>query len=144
MVKKIYAALAGMCVALGIAGTFVPLLPTTPFLLLAIFLYMRSSKKGVKMILRNKYLSPYVKSYFSKKGIPVRILLRTLLLMWGMMAACAIWATDNIYVRILLAAIAIGVTIHLYHKREKPGERKPEGKKRTEKKSEIEKKTEQG
>lgn len=118
MIKKLYIVTATICVGLGLMGTFIPLLPTTPFLLLAIFLYMRSSRSGVKMILRNRILSPYVKSYFSKDGIPAHILIRTLLLLWITMGACIIWATENIYVRSGLAAIAIGVTLHLYIKRE--------------------------
>ena len=116
--KKTYITLAVGCTAFGIIGICLPLLPTTPFLLLAIYFYMRSSKQGVKMILRNKYLSPYVKSYFSKKGIPTPILIRTLLLLWLTIGFCIVCITDNIYVQILLATIAIGVTIHLYFKRE--------------------------
>ena len=117
--EKVYIGLAAICTGLGMIGTFIPLLPTTPFLLLAIFLYMHSSKQGVKMILRNKYLSPYVKSYFSKKGIPLAILIRTLLLLWLTMGCCILWVTDNIYIRALLTIIAFGVTVHLYFKREK-------------------------
>lgn len=115
--RKIYVISATACVGLGLAGAFLPLLPTTPFLLLAIFLYMRSSKEGVKMILRNRYLVPYVKSYFSKKGIPFPVLARALLLMWLTMGSCIIWVTDNLCVRLLLALIAVGVSVHLYVKR---------------------------
>lgn len=117
--RKIYVISATACVGLGLAGAFLPLLPTTPFLLLAIFLYMRSSKEGVKMILRNRYLAPYVKSYFSKKGIPSPVLARALLLMWLTMGSCIIWVTDNLCVRLLLALIAVGVSVHLYAKRAK-------------------------
>lgn len=119
MVKNLYIFAATICVGLGLVGTFVPLLPTTPFLLLAIFLYMHSSKAGVKMILRNRILSPYVKSYFSKEGIPAAILMRTLLLLWLTMGSCIIWATSNIFIRTGLATVAIGVTIHLYNKRKR-------------------------
>lgn len=117
MVKNLYIILASFFVCLGVVGIFVPVLPTTPFLLLAIWLYMRSSRKGVKMILRNKYLSPYVASYFSRKGIPPDILLRTLLLLWGTLALAALWVTDNPYIRILLLIVGISVSVHLYLKR---------------------------
>ena len=117
--NKIYITLAAVCTALGIIGICIPLLPTTPFLLMAIYFYMRSSKRGVKMILKSKYLSPYVKSYFSKKGIPTTILIRTLLLLWLTIGLCILCLTDNIYIQLLLATIAIGVTVHLYFKREK-------------------------
>ncbi|MBE6226469.1 MAG: DUF454 domain-containing protein [Bacteroidales bacterium] len=119
MKRYIYIFLATLCTGLGLAGTFLPVLPTTPFLLLAIFLYMRSSKAGVKMILRNRYLAPYVKSYFSRRGIPVAILVRTLFLLWITIGACIIWATDNLYMRLFLLLVAVGVTVHLVGRREK-------------------------
>ncbi len=117
--KKIYISLATICVGLGFAGTFLPVMPTTPFLLLAIFFYMRSSKQGVKNILRNRYLSPYVKSYFSHKGIPTPILLRTLFLLWLTIGICIIWLTDSLHMRLFLGTVVIGVTIHLLFKWEK-------------------------
>ena len=119
MKRYLHITLATIFTGLGLLGAFLHLLPTTPFLLLAIFLYMLSSKSGVKMILGNRYLAPYVKSYFSKKGMPTAILIRTLLLLWLTMGCCILWVTGNIFVRILLAVIAIGVTVHLYNKREK-------------------------
>ncbi len=118
MKRKLYIVLATLFTGLGLCGTFLPLLPTTPFLLLAIFFYMRSSTKGVKMILGNRHLSPYVKSYFSKKGIPLKILVRTLLLMWLTLGCCIIWCVSSVYLRALLALIGVSVTIHLYLKRE--------------------------
>lgn len=114
MIKRITVLAASFCVGLGILGIFLPLLPTTPFLLLAIFLYMRSSREGVKRILRNKYLAPYVHSYFSKEGLPDKVLFRVLILMWGCMLCCILFATGVFYIRVLLFIIAIGVTIHLY------------------------------
>lgn len=114
MIKRITVLAASFCVGLGILGIFLPLLPTTPFLLLAIFLYMRSSREGVKRILRNRYLAPYVHSYFSKEGLPDKVLFRILILMWGSMLCCILFATRIIYIRILLFVIAICVTIHLY------------------------------
>jgi uncharacterized protein len=119
MLKKLYIISAYLFVGLGIIGIFIPIMPTTPFLLIAIFLYMRSSKTGVKMILRNKYLSPYVYSYLSKKGIPAQILIRTLSLLWLTLAIAAIWVTQNLYVRLLLLSVGIGVSVHLYLKRKK-------------------------
>ncbi len=117
--KKIYISLATICVGFGFAGVFLPVMPTTPFLLLAIFFYMRSSKQGVKNILRNRYLSPYVKSYFSRKGIPTPILSRTLFLLWLTIGICIIWLTGSLHMRLFLGTVAIGVTIHLLLKWEK-------------------------
>ncbi|MDD2584464.1 MAG: YbaN family protein [Bacteroidales bacterium] len=119
MKKNLFIALATLFVALGTVGIFIPLLPTTPFLLLAVYFYMNSSKKRLKWLLSNKLLGPYIKSYFSKEGIPVNLKIRTLLILWATMISTMIFATDKIAVRILLTTIAIGVTIHIAVKKTK-------------------------
>ena len=118
MKRKLYNVLATIFTGFGLAGAFLPVLPTTPFLLLAIFFYMRSSTKGVKMILGNKILAPYVKSYFSKKGIPVKILVRTLFFLWLALGFCILWCVSYVYLKVMLVLIGAGVTVHLYLKRE--------------------------
>ena len=119
MKKFLYITLAGICVILAIAGMFLPILPTTPFLLLAIWLYMRSSKKGVKMILSNRLMAPYVYSYFSRKGIPKNNLIKFLLTLWLTLAAGILLFHNKVHVVAILVAVGIGVSIHLYCKREK-------------------------
>lgn len=119
MKRILYITLAGLCVALAVAGMFLPILPTTPFLLLAIWLYMRSSKKGVKMILSNRLMAPYVYSYFSRKGIPKKNLIKFLLTLWLTLAAGMVLFHNNIHTIAILTAVGIGVSIHLYSKREK-------------------------
>lgn len=119
MTKIIYHILANLCVVLGAIGAFVPILPTTPFLLLAIFLYMRSSRSGIKIIMRNRVLRPYVKSYFSKEGIPAPMLIRTIVLLWLTIGSCIIWTTESLHMRLFLSLIAVSVTVHLYLRRKK-------------------------
>ena len=119
MRKYIYIAIASLSVALGFLGMFLPILPTTPFLLLAIWLYMRSSKKGVKMILSNRRLSPYVYSYFSRRGIPLNQLKRILLTLWLTLGVAMAIFHSRPSVVAILTAVGIGVTVHLYVKREK-------------------------
>lgn len=117
MYRNIYIFFAWICVGAAFLGIFLPLLPTTPFLLLAVYLYMRSSKSGIKMILRNRYLAPYVRSYFAREGIPGPILKRTLVTLWCSMAICIAIFHGRLPVQIMLFAIAAGVSIHLYCRR---------------------------
>ncbi len=119
MGKKILIFFASCCVIMGTIGIFLPVWPTTPFLLLAIYLYMRSSKKGVKKILSNKALAPYVKSYFAKEGIPIKTLIRILTILWTTLFLGMILCLEKRYVVAILFAVGIGVTIHLYCKRSK-------------------------
>lgn len=119
MKKILYIGAALCCVSMGTLGMFLPILPTTPFLLLAIWLFMRSSKKGVKMILSSKLLAPYVRSYFSRNGIPKAKLKRILLSLWLTLLATMCIFHTKLHVVAILATVGIGVTIHLYCKREK-------------------------
>lgn len=119
MKKYIYIVLANLSIVLGVLGMFLPILPTTPFLLLAIWLFMRSSRKGVRVIMGNRHLAPYVHSYFSRNGIPVQKLKRFLLTLWLTLAAGMVIFHNNAHVVAILAVVGIGVSIHLYSKREK-------------------------
>ena len=119
MRKYLYIGAALFCVSMGTLGMFLPILPTTPFLLLAIWLFMRSSKRGVKMIMGNKLMGPYVHSYFSRNGIPKNKLKRILLSLWLTLLATMWICHTKLHVVAILAAVGIGVTIHLYHRREK-------------------------
>lgn len=98
---------------LGIIGVFLPLLPTTPFLLLTAFLYFRSSPKAYNWLINNKHLGTYIINYQEKKIIPLKAKILALTLMWLSILNCIIFLIDNIGVNILLLAIAVGVTIHI-------------------------------
>ena len=122
--KYIYVVLAVMCVAMGALGMFLPILPTTPFLLLAIWLFMRSSRKGVKMVMGSRWLAPYVRSYFSRNGIPAHRLKRFLLTLWLTLFVGMMIFRNNLHVTAILAVVGVGVSIHLYSKREKKNQLK--------------------
>lgn len=115
--KQLYVVLATICVGLGALGIFVPLLPTTPFLLLATYLYMKSSRTRLKWLLRHKHLGPYISSYLSREGIPMKLKIRTITLLWATMITTMIFATDKIFVRVMLGVIATAVTSHLLMKK---------------------------
>ena len=119
MKKYLYIIIASICTGMAFAGIFLPVLPTTPLLLLALWLYMRSSKSGVKMLLSNKHLAPYIKSYFSRKGIPKQQLRKILLTLWLTLGVCMAIVHTRLYLIALLTIIGTGVTIHLHCKREK-------------------------
>ena len=111
--KQLYILLGFMCVALGMLGVFLPLLPTTPFLLLAMWFFIRSSKRYLKWMLKNKYLSPYIYGYLSNRGMPVKVKMRTIIILWVTILISALFVVTNIYIRILLLIIATFVTIHI-------------------------------
>ncbi|MFX1374766.1 MAG: YbaN family protein [Promethearchaeota archaeon] len=66
---------------LGVIGIVIPILPTTPFLLLASAAFAKSSKRFHKWLLNNKILGSYIRNYKEGKGMPVKIKVMTLTLL---------------------------------------------------------------
>jgi len=67
---------------LGILGIFLPLLPTTPFLLLAAACYIRSSEKLYNWLMNNKWIGRYIKNYLEGKGIPLKSKVLSISALW--------------------------------------------------------------
>ena len=67
--KTLYIALGTLSLALGILGIFLPLLPTTPFLLLTAALYFKSSPRLYNWLLNQKHLGPYIRNFRENKAI---------------------------------------------------------------------------
>jgi uncharacterized membrane protein YbaN (DUF454 family) len=97
----------------GIVGIFLPLLPTTPFLLLAAACYVRSSKRFYHSLISNRLFGDYIRNYIERRGVPLRLKVSSLALLWVTIACSAAFATDTLWVRIVLVVIAIGVTAHI-------------------------------
>lgn len=119
--KWLFTALAWLCVGLGFLGVFLPLLPTTPFLLLALFLFARSSPRGRAMLMRHRILGPYIRGYASKAGLSVRAKATTLAVMWAAMLFSVVFIARNWWLRALLLAIAAGVSVHILLKKTRRG-----------------------
>jgi len=106
-------------VGVGIAGIFIPILPTTPFLLISAALYARSSKRFYNWLINNRIFGRYIRNYREGKGIPLKVKIITTILLWITIGCSAIFAIDIFWVRFLLVIIAIGVTIHIVRIRPK-------------------------
>jgi len=102
-----------LCTGLGIIGIFIPILPTTPFLLLAAACYMRSSERFYQWLINNRIFGAYVRNYIEGRGMPIRIKIFTILLLWLTIGLSITFGVQNIVIRIVLICIAIGVTVHI-------------------------------
>ena len=102
-----------LCTGLGIIGIFIPILPTTPFLLLAAACYMRSSERFYQWLINNRIFGAYVRNYIEGRGIPIRIKIFTILLLWLTIGLSITFGVQNIVLRIVLICVAIGVTVHV-------------------------------
>jgi uncharacterized membrane protein YbaN (DUF454 family) len=108
-------------VGLGVVGAFLPLLPTTPFLLLAAACFARSSERFYNWLVNNKWFGTYVRDYREGRGIPVRIKIITVGALWVVICLSAVFAVSNLFVRIILFIIAAAVTAHILSIRPRKG-----------------------
>ncbi len=98
---------------LGIIGIFLPLLPTTPFLLLAAACYIRSSERLYNWLMNNKWIGRYIKNYIEGKGIPLKSKVLSISALWITIGYSVFFVVNIFPVRVILILIAIGVTMHL-------------------------------
>lgn len=101
-----------LAVVLGVLGIFLPLLPTTPFLLLASACFARASPTMHGWLRNNRVFGKYLRDYESGAGIPKRGKIWILIFMWGSMSY-SIWRTELVWVRALIIIIGICVTVYL-------------------------------
>jgi len=112
-IKRVLFFIAGsICLALGIIGIVLPILPTTPFLLLAAACYANSSEKAYNWMLNNKVFGKYIRDYREGKGLPVKIRIITITLLWITIIISIIFI-KILWVQVLLLIIAILVSIHV-------------------------------
>ena len=111
--KYILLFLGTLSLSLGIIGIFLPVLPTTPFLLLAATLYMRSSEKLYNWLLSHHYLGEYIRNFREYKAIPLRVKVVSVSLVWATLLYCAVAVAKEWWMSMAFVVIAIGVTIHI-------------------------------
>lgn len=100
-------------VGVGIIGIFLPLLPTTPFLLLAATCYIRSSEKFYRWLINNKWIGRYIKNYLEGRGVPLKSKVLSISVIWITIGYSVFFVVNIFLFRVILILIAIGVTMHL-------------------------------
>jgi len=98
---------------LAILGIFLPLLPTTPFLLLAAACYIKSSERFYNWLINNKWLGNYIKNYLEGKGVSLKVKVLSISFLWITVGYSVVFVVNIFPIRVILILIAIGVTIHL-------------------------------
>jgi uncharacterized membrane protein YbaN (DUF454 family) len=110
--RALYFIAGSLCLTLGIIGIVIPILPTTPFLLLAAACYASSSEKAYNWMLNNKVFGRYIRDYREGKGLPVKIRIFIITFLWITIIISIIFI-KILWVQVLLLIIAILVSIHV-------------------------------
>lgn len=113
MVRLFLIAAGVVSLGTGIAGVFIPLLPATPFLLLAAACFARSSPRLYQWLIRHPVLGRHILSYRRYRAIGARTRLGALLALWGTIGYAVVAVTESWWIRIALVLIAVGVSAHL-------------------------------
>lgn len=113
VLRWLLAAAGTLALLLGVVGIVVPLLPTTPFLLLAAACYLRSSERLYHWLLGHRRLGPPIRNYREHRAVSLRAKVLSLTALWAAIGYSGLVVVDNLLVRAMLLAVALGVTVHL-------------------------------
>jgi uncharacterized membrane protein YbaN (DUF454 family) len=111
--KRLFTVIGTLSLCLGILGVFVPLLPTTPLLLLAAACYARGSDRLHGWLINHRWFGAYIRDYRAGNGIPLRAKVTAIPLIWATIGMTASYAVSQAWLRILLVTIAAGITVYL-------------------------------
>ncbi|MCJ7633253.1 YbaN family protein [Candidatus Bathyarchaeota archaeon] len=111
--KGLFVVAGTISLGLGTVGIALPVLPTTPFLLLSAACYYKGSERLHRWMLNNRLFGEYLRNYKEGKGIPPRTKIFTLTLLWSVISFSALFMLNNPIIQIILFTIAIGVSTHI-------------------------------
>ncbi|MBL8029169.1 MAG: YbaN family protein [Fibrobacteres bacterium] len=113
MIRLALSGLGILSLAVGIIGIFVPLLPTTPFLLLSAALFLKSSNRLYLWLTTHRIFGKYISNYLENRSIPLMTKLMALILLWISISFGIIFILSTPHFRVALAIIALAVTVHI-------------------------------
>ncbi len=113
-VKRIlFNVLGTIFLGIGCIGIILPILPTTPFLLLAAACYVRGSERMHRWMLGNRVFGAFIRNYLEGKGITPRQKGFSLAFLWVMMTFTISYLIENSIIRLVLLTIALAVSVHI-------------------------------
>lgn len=97
----------------GVAGIFLPLVPTVPLLLLAAACFARSSERFHTWLMEHNHLGPLVRDYLNGAGIPLRVKRTAIVMIWVSFSISTFLFAQAVWLRVLLIAMAATITVYL-------------------------------
>lgn len=103
-----------VCVALGLVGLFLPVLPTTPFMLLAAACYARASRRFYHWLLSNRTFGPMIHEWRKHHSIPYRTKIVAIALMLATLTISVVFFVKAAWLKALLAAMGLALAVWMY------------------------------
>lgn len=113
-VRGVLVAAGFVCVALGVIGIFVPLLPTTPFMLLAAACFARGSRRFHDWLLANRTFGPLIHEWQRHRSIPRRTKVAAIALMGATLAVSIVFFVRPTWLKIVLALFGLALAAWMY------------------------------
>lgn len=114
VIRVVLAALGLVFVGVGIAGVVLPVLPATPFFLLAAACFARASVRFYNWLLNHRVVGPTVREWQMHRSIPYRTKLWAIALMLGTLAISTLFFVEGLVLQLLLAALGVLLAIWLW------------------------------
>ena len=100
--------------ALGVTGMFLPLLPTTPFLLLSAAVWLKASPALYEWLLNHKVFGEYIRNFREHRAIPLRVKIVSVSLVWLTIGYCIFAVVDEWWcAQLLMFLLAVGISWHI-------------------------------
>ncbi|HOS30139.1 MAG TPA: YbaN family protein [Treponemataceae bacterium] len=112
MKKYLYLTAGFLTLGTGVVGIFIPVLPTTPFLLLAAACFLKSSKKLYTWLTAHKVFGKYIENYIKYKAVSRNSKIVSIAVLWAILSI-SLFASDSLHIKLFLLIIGVGVTCHL-------------------------------
>lgn len=112
--RGIYFSIGAVSVTLGVIGIFLPVWPTTCFLLLAGWCFARSSPRAERWLHENRLFGRYLRDYREEGIISSRVRITSVATLWIFIGISAFLLAGRLWVVALLLLVAGAVTLHLY------------------------------
>jgi len=111
--KYIYIALGYIFVGLGIVGVFLPIMPTTIFLIIAAAFFARSSERLYNKLLAHKQFGSLIRNYRERRGMPLRAKIISITMLVTAISYSVFFVAESMWLKIILAMICIGVASYI-------------------------------
>ncbi|MFQ5927946.1 MAG: YbaN family protein [Terriglobia bacterium] len=98
---------------LGIVGIYLPVLPTTPFLLLAAACYVRSSERLFTWLVYHPRFGPPLNSFLKEKAVPLKVKVISLVIAWAILGGLALFVVESTLMKVLLLALGLLKTVFM-------------------------------
>ncbi len=111
--RGFFVVLGSIFLCLGAVGIVIPILPTTPFLLLSAACYYKGSERLHHWMLENRLFGSYIRNYKEGKGIQLRVKVFIISFLWIMIGYSVFFIVSILLVQIVLFIVAVAVSLHV-------------------------------